>query len=102
MKKRMFKQLSYEERVVICHLLRQGRSAAEIARQLTRTKSTIARELKRNRLASGNYYPLVADRKRKARRVRRRLLIDNKALREDVIRVLIWTPHLLSKDSFCF
>ena len=88
MKKREFKQLSYEERVVICHLLRQGHSAADIARQLKRTKSTISRELKRNRLTSGSYYPLMADNKRKTRRMRRRLLIDNEALRLEVVKRL--------------
>ena len=36
---------------------------AEIIRQLQRAKRTIMRELKRNALNSGNYYPIIADKK---------------------------------------
>ena len=43
-----YRQLTLEERLLISHLLRQGFSYAEIARQIGRHRSTIARELERN------------------------------------------------------
>ena len=44
-----YQQLTLEERLLISHLLRQGFNPSEVARQMGRHRSTIARELARNR-----------------------------------------------------
>ena len=44
-----YQQLTLEERVLISHLLTQGFNQAEIGRQIGRHRSTISRELRRNR-----------------------------------------------------
>jgi len=44
-----YQQLTLEERVLISYLLKQGFNLSEIARQMGRHRSTIARELDRNR-----------------------------------------------------
>ena len=44
-----YQQLTLEERLLISHLLKQGFNPAEVARQIGRHRSTIVRELARNR-----------------------------------------------------
>lgn len=44
-----FKHLDIEERIKIESYLEQGLSQAEISRKLGRSRSTISRELKRNK-----------------------------------------------------
>ena len=44
-----YQQLTLEERVLISYLVKQGFSLSEIARRLGRHRSTISRELRRNR-----------------------------------------------------
>ena len=44
-----YQQLTLEERVLISYLVKQGFNQAEIARQMGRHRSTISRELRRNR-----------------------------------------------------
>ncbi len=57
-----YRQITYEERYTIGLLRRQGLSAAAIARILGRHRSTIGREVCRNRKASdGGYRPQLAD-----------------------------------------
>lgn len=51
-----YKQLSQQERYIITAGLRRKESKAEIARQLGRNRSTITRELQRNRKPCDNGY----------------------------------------------
>ena len=44
-----YKQLTYEERIILITLKQQGLSIREIGNQINRHASTIYRELKRNR-----------------------------------------------------
>ena len=48
-----YTQLTREERYQICSLLKAGHSPSEIARLIKRHKSTISRELRRNRGQQG-------------------------------------------------
>lgn len=69
-----YQQLTLEERVLISHLLGQGFNQAEVARSLGRHRSTISRELQRNRcrLSDDSYRFSRAHRKTVARRRRSR------------------------------
>ncbi|WP_319476731.1 IS30 family transposase [Marispirochaeta aestuarii] len=68
-----YHQLSQEERYTITFLLKRNNSLAEIARQLKRSKSTISRELRRNRSNHDDGYRAeVAHRYATARRKRER------------------------------
>lgn len=61
-----YKQLTHEERYQIFVLLKAGHLPAEIARNMDRHKSTISREIRRNRSRRG-YRPLFADERARAR-----------------------------------
>lgn len=67
-------QLTYEERVTLSVLKLQGLSIVAIARALGRHRSTIYRELNRNRchVTDGAYRPSKAHRRTRARRSRSR------------------------------
>lgn len=69
-----YQQLTLEERVLISHLVGQGLNQSEIARHLGRHRSTISRELRRNRccLYDDSYRHSRAHRKTVARRRRSR------------------------------
>ena len=54
-KTRSPRYLSEQERIVIADLLRAGRSARGIARELGRSPSTVSREIERNSDAHGRY-----------------------------------------------
>lgn len=65
---RKYKQITLEERCEIYWLIEDGISVSEIARRLSRDKSTISRELRRNLSKSGNYKPSIANKKSLAKR----------------------------------
>lgn len=65
-----YKQLSPEERYTIQALLKSHHKRAEIARILGRAKSTISRELHRNKRPTGYYNPGIAQSYATARRKR--------------------------------
>jgi IS30 family transposase len=69
-----YQQLTLEERLLISHLLKQGFNPSETARQMGRHRSTITRELARNRCdgIDNCYRYSRADRKAVARRRRSR------------------------------
>jgi IS30 family transposase len=73
----MYRQITFAERYTLGLLRREGVTAAAIARALGRHRSTILREIRRNRAASdGSYRPPLADwyargRRSRARRNRR-------------------------------
>ena len=54
--------LTLEEREIIAHEHRAGKMQTQIADRLGRSKSTISRELRRNRSRNG-YWAVAADRK---------------------------------------
>ena len=62
-----YKHLTLEEREKILFFYAKEYSVTDIAKELGRSKSTISRELKRNR-ESGQYLPLIAHRKYARRR----------------------------------
>ncbi len=58
----LYRQITFEERYTVGLLRQQGLSAAAIARTLGRHRSTIGREVRRNRAHSdGTYRPQLAD-----------------------------------------
>jgi len=69
-----YQQLTLEERVLISYLLKQGFNISEIARQTGRHRSTISRELRRNRCrgVDRSYRWFRANRRTNARRRRSR------------------------------
>lgn len=60
--------LSFEERVTISVLLKEGKRPVSIAKHLGRSPSTISRELRRNRNSSGEYLVNYANRQALNRR----------------------------------
>lgn len=67
-----YQQLTLEERVLISYLLKQGFNLSEVARQLGRHRSTITRELARNRCDGiDNYYRYFRAHRRTVARRRR-------------------------------
>ncbi len=66
----MASHLSLEEREVIAHMHRAGSAQTQIADRLGRHKSTISRELRRNRSRNG-YWVVAAQRKAERRRSER-------------------------------
>ena len=68
-----YRQITYAERYTLGLLHRQGLTAAAIARVLGRHRSTIIREVRRNRTRSdGGYRPQLADSYARTRRSRSR------------------------------
>ena len=55
-------QLDLDGRIELCRHLDAGKALSEIARIMERHRSTIGRELRRNRLPKGDYKPASADR----------------------------------------
>jgi IS30 family transposase len=66
----MASHLTVEEREVIAHMHRAGKTQTQIADRLGRHKSTVSRELRRNRSPNG-YWAAAAQRKADQRRSRR-------------------------------
>ena len=63
----MASHLTLEEREVIAHMYRGGNTQRQIAERLGRSKSTISRELRRNRSRNG-YWAVAAQQKAERRR----------------------------------
>jgi IS30 family transposase len=63
-----YQHLSQEERYTITALLKTGLSQTQVAKQIGRHKSTLSRELSRNRRPTGYYTPSVAHSYATARR----------------------------------
>ena len=66
----MASHVTLEEREIIAHMHRAGKMQTQIAERLGRCKSTISRELRRNRSRNG-YWAVAAQRKAERRRSRR-------------------------------
>jgi transposase, IS30 family len=95
---RSYLHLSDDEREQIGVLRAAGRSIGAIALGLGRAKSTITRELRRNRLPSGRYSPLHAAGAYQLRRRREAAIEKDKVLQTFVRDRLAegWTPEQIS------
>ena len=82
---RRYSHLSDDEREQIGLARTLGHSIGAIARAIGRPKSTISRELSRNKLPSGRYSPLHAAGAYQLRRRREALIERDRALRTFVI-----------------
>ena len=88
-------QLSLEDRCRIAGLQAQGHSIRQIAADLDRAPSTIAREIRRNTGRRVGYKPAYADEQTRARRWKGSKLERNQALRQTVLDRLRqgWSPE---------
>ena len=95
---RGYSHLSDDEREQIGLLKVLGHSIGAIAQALRRPKSTISRELSRNRLPRGRYSPLHAAGAYQLRRRRDALIEKDRALRSFVLDRLAegWTPEQIA------
>jgi transposase, IS30 family len=95
---RCYSHLSDDEREQIGLLKAVGQSIGVIAKSICRPKSTVSRELSRNRLPSGCYSPLHAAGAYQLRRRREALIEKDSALRTFVLDRLAegWTPEQIS------
>jgi IS30 family transposase len=93
----LYRQITFAERYTVGLLRRRGLSAAEIARVLGRHRSTIGREVRRNRAASdGGYRPQLADWYARGRRSRSRRNRRFSAADLALVRGLLeeqWSPE---------
>jgi IS30 family transposase len=96
----MYRQITYAERYTLGLLRRRGLSAAEIARLLGRHRSTIGREVRRNRATSdGGYRPQLADWYARGRRSRSRRNQRFGAEDQALVRQLLerqWSPEQIA------
>ena len=95
---RCYSHLSDDEREQIGVAKAVGHSIGAIAKAIGRPKSTVSRELLRNRLPSGRYSPLHAAGAYQLRRRRDALIERDRALRTFVVDRLAegWTPEQIS------
>ena len=93
-----YSHLSDDEREQIGLAKALGHSIGAIAQAIGRPKSTISRELSRNKLPSGRYSPLHAAGAYQLRRRRQALIERDRALRTFVVDRLAegWTPEQIS------
>lgn len=98
-------QLTLQEREKIFALRARGKTATNIAEILGRNKSTISRELRRNRAPTYNRYSAHSANKRAALRIGRRgrkSKLANKALRQFVVKMLLkeqWSPEIIANQT---
>jgi transposase, IS30 family len=90
-----YNQLSLEDRCTVARLQAEGRSIRQIAADLDRAPSTIARELKRNASKPLGYTPSWAATQSKARRWHGARLERDDGLRDEVLAALAggWSPE---------
>ena len=93
-----YSQLTIEERCEIAFLRSSGSSIRQIASDLDRSPSTVAREIKRNTSRQGGYRAGYADQQSRARRWSGSKLDRDSALREMVLSRLAqgWSPEQVS------
>lgn len=95
-----YRQITFEERYTLGLLRRQGLTPAAIAGVLGRHRSTIARELRRNRARSdGSYRPQLADWYARSRRSRSRRNRRFSAADWERIQALVredWSPEQIA------
>ena len=100
-----YKQLSSKERIVLEKLFSADLKQKEIAEILHRPKSTISKEIDRNRDKNGNYRAKIARQKLKKRRTKAnqkfKKLNSKSSLKQYVIRKLkkYWSPQQIAAKS---
>ena len=87
--------VTIEERCEIARLQAEGCSVRQIAADLDRSPSTVARELTRNVSQTGEYKPVYADQQAHARRWRGSQMERDDTLRAQVLSRLAqgWSPE---------
>jgi IS30 family transposase len=90
-----YDQLSLDERITLAQLRTEGLSIRQIAADMDRSPSTIARELKRNVGRQIGYKPAYAQERTRARRWKGSRLERDSALAEEVLACLKkgWSPE---------
>lgn len=96
----MYKQLTQEQRYAIYLGKQEGKSQTAIAQQIGVDKSTVSRELRRNRGARGHYH---YERAAEYTRIRRERSPGNRALKPHVLKQALsllttedWSPRQIS------
>lgn len=96
----MYHHLTKNERDQIAVLHAQGQSHSEIAARLNRHKSTIGREIKRNKNIKGEYLSCYAQDKSDSRKhiAHKRERLSNPVIRNYVIEKIMfgWSPDIIS------
>lgn len=100
------RKLSFEERQKIYLLYGLGNKIREISRQVSRSASTISRELKRNQIkkhTEKSYYQYASESdqsfKERRKRASSRMRLKNKTIRHYVefhLRVAQWSPEIIA------
>jgi transposase, IS30 family len=96
---RLYKQLSYDERVKLSQMRQAGHGVRWMAHLLGRSASTISRELRRNAAPPGEYWPDTAGRLCSQRRKKVCRIDRHPRLREFVLEKLCyhyWTPEQIA------
>ena len=97
-------QITLQEREKIFALRVRGKTASDIAEMLNRHKSTISRELRRNRTPTYNCYSAHSANKRSVLRNRhrgRRSKLADRKLRQYVEKMLLkeqWSPEIIANQ----
>jgi IS30 family transposase len=94
-----YHQLTSDERNILAALRQARYSQAEIARVLNRHRSTISRELRRNRREDGWYRASTAGERTRARRSRsrrNRQFTEEQWLLVEVCLELLWSPEQIA------
>lgn len=93
-----YKHFTAEERQIIQENLNKGKKSSEIARMLSRNRSSVLREIKRNSSRKGyNWWYATCQYMGRRRRSVRKLRIKAVKLREFVIEGLkkYWSPEII-------
>ncbi len=93
-----YTQLQYKERIELAQLYSEGNSINKIAKIMERSKSTISRELKRNK-SHDNYWPDNAHRLSQYRRLRGNKINNNRDLQMFIWQHLVykrWSPEQIA------
>jgi len=101
---RKYKQFTYDERVKLAQLRLSQPSIAKIASAMSRSRSTIYRELRRNEAPPGEYWPDTAHALTQARRKRGNILDRDPELQTFVLEKLqchYWTPEQIAGYLSC-
>jgi IS30 family transposase len=94
-----YHQITSGERYMIAALRQQGCTIGEVARQLERHRSTIGRELTRNRSRDGGYRPTIAIERTNGRRSRSRRnhrFSPASLARVDALLAEKWSPEQIA------
>ena len=94
-----YHQITSEERYTVSTLRKQGYNIDKIARYLGRHRSSIYREIKRNRCNDGPYRPFKANKRTRGRRSRSRRNQQFTSFDYEIVKGLLfekWSPEQIS------